>query len=71
MLDRIGRKLTICNRTGCIMQNTYMYFPEERLSHVYGMLHKLKIETGAFSQLTRRYMQEDFNPKTPDREGVR
>lgn len=53
------------------MQNTYMYFPEERLSHVYGMLHKLRIETGAFSQLTRRYMQEDFNPKTPDREGVR
>ncbi|MCJ1343356.1 hypothetical protein MMC31_001549 [Peltigera leucophlebia] len=44
---------------------------QERLSHVYGMLRKLRIETGAFSQLTRRYMQEDFNPKTPDREGVR
>lgn len=38
---------------------------------MYGMLHKLRIETGAFSQLTRHYMQEDFNPKTPDREGVR
>ena len=29
------------------------------------------METGAFSQLTRKYMEEEFNPRTPDREGVR
>jgi triacylglycerol lipase len=27
-------------------------------------------ETGAFSQLTQKYMRENFNPKTPDREGI-
>jgi triacylglycerol lipase len=29
------------------------------------------METGAFSQLTRKYMRENFNPKTPDVEGTR
>lgn len=43
---------------------------QKRLSRVYRTLRTLRIETGAFSQLTRRYMQEDFNPKTPNREGV-
>ncbi len=31
----------------------------------------LGLETGAFSQLTRQYMQENFNPKTPDVDGIR
>ena len=43
---------------------------KERLPKIYNALRALRIETGAFSQLTRRYMQEEFNPKTPDREGV-
>ncbi|KAL8690006.1 MAG: hypothetical protein Q9224_004509 [Gallowayella concinna] len=38
---------------------------------IYRALKALRIETGAFSQLTRRFMAEDFNPKTPNREGVR
>ena len=42
----------------------------ERLPQIYRALKALQIETGAFSQLTREYMCEDFNPKTPDREGV-
>lgn len=42
----------------------------ERLPTIYGALKAMKIETGAFSQLTRRYMEEDFNPTTTDREGV-
>ncbi|KAI9788718.1 MAG: hypothetical protein M1835_002117 [Candelina submexicana] len=29
------------------------------------------METGAFTQLTRRYMREEFNPKTPDLSDVR
>ncbi len=28
-------------------------------------------ETGAFEQLTRRYMMNEFNPKTPDNPGIR
>ncbi|KAL9576836.1 MAG: hypothetical protein Q9212_006780 [Teloschistes hypoglaucus] len=41
------------------------------LPRIYNTLKTLNVQTGAFSQLTRRYMQEEFNPKTPDREGVR
>lgn len=41
------------------------------LPKIYRALGKLDIQTGAFQQLTRRYMSEDFNPNTPDREGVR
>jgi len=29
------------------------------------------VPTGAFDQLTRKYMNETFNPKTPDKPGVR
>ena len=42
-----------------------------QLQNVYWALKALGIETGAFSQLTRGYMCEDFNPKTPDRDGVK
>ena len=41
-----------------------------RLPKVYQALELFKLETGAFSQLKRRYMMEDFNPATPDVEGV-
>ncbi|KAL8713304.1 MAG: hypothetical protein Q9220_002503 [cf. Caloplaca sp. 1 TL-2023] len=44
---------------------------ETNLPRVYGAFQKLQIPTGAFSQLTRQYMREEFNPRTPDREGVR
>ncbi|KAF2091102.1 putative triacylglycerol lipase [Saccharata proteae CBS 121410] len=45
--------------------------PAENLPKAYKTLEFFGLETGAFSQLTRRYMQETFNPKTLDREGVR
>ncbi|KAF1988532.1 alpha/beta-hydrolase [Aulographum hederae CBS 113979] len=38
---------------------------------LYKILEGFGFETGAFSQLTRKYMAEKFNPKTPDLEGVR
>lgn len=34
-------------------------------------LDSMGISTGAFDQLTRRYMLEEFNPKTPDDPSVR
>lgn len=43
----------------------------ERLPKVYRALQLLRVETGAFTQLTRKYMREEFNPKTPDRDGVK
>ncbi|KAJ9668438.1 lipase 2 [Coniosporium apollinis] len=41
------------------------------LPRIYKVLEFFGFETAAFSQLTRRYMQEVFNWKTPDREGIR
>ncbi|KAF2736491.1 alpha/beta-hydrolase [Polyplosphaeria fusca] len=38
---------------------------------IYKVLERFGFETGAFSQLTRRYMQETFNPETPDIECVK
>ncbi|MCJ1409034.1 hypothetical protein MMC19_003111 [Ptychographa xylographoides] len=41
-----------------------------RLPRMYKILQSIGMETGAFSQLTRKYMQQDFNPRTPDREDI-
>jgi hypothetical protein len=35
------------------------------------VLDNFKISSFAFGQLTRKYMQEEFNPTVPDIEGVR
>ncbi|QQK43795.1 Arrestin-like, N-terminal [Penicillium digitatum] len=43
----------------------------DRLPQIYYALHRLNVETGAFSQLTRKYMTETFNPTTPDMDDVR
>ena len=42
-----------------------------RLPRVYRALERMNLETGAFSQLTRRFMEETFNPQTKDSESVR
>ncbi|KAJ5312966.1 hypothetical protein PENANT_c018G06815 [Penicillium antarcticum] len=42
----------------------------ERLPQVYYALDRLKVETGAFEQLTRKYMTETFNPNVPDVDDV-
>ncbi|KXG51871.1 uncharacterized protein PGRI_092640 [Penicillium griseofulvum] len=43
----------------------------DRLPQIYYALNRLNVETGAFAQLTRKYMTETFNPNTPDVEDVR
>lgn len=37
---------------------------------IYKVLDFFGIETGAFGQLTRDYMSQSFNPRTPDVDGV-
>ncbi|KAE8377457.1 Alpha/Beta hydrolase protein [Aspergillus bertholletiae] len=44
---------------------------DDRLAQVYYALEQMRVETGAFSQLTRDYMEKTFNPSTPDVEDVR
>ncbi|KAL4954903.1 Alpha/Beta hydrolase protein [Aspergillus filifer] len=43
---------------------------DDRLAQLYYLLEQIKIETGAFAQLTREYMEKEFNPRTPDLEDV-
>ncbi|KAL2808942.1 Alpha/Beta hydrolase protein [Aspergillus granulosus] len=44
---------------------------DDRLAQLYYLLEKVRIESGAFSQLTREYMEKTFNPNTPDVGDVR
>lgn len=44
---------------------------KDRLPNVYKFAESIGMETGAFEQLTQRYMTEEFNPRTPDDPGVR
>lgn len=37
---------------------------------LYKTLEYFGLDTAAFSQLTRKYMREEFNPKTPDVTGI-
>ncbi|KAK8098409.1 triacylglycerol lipase [Apiospora kogelbergensis] len=43
----------------------------ERLPSVYKLVEGAGFETGAFSQLTQKYMKDKFNPETPDDPSVR
>lgn len=38
----------------------------DNVNHLYKVLARLKVDTGAFSQLTRGYITEKFNPVTPN-----
>ena len=40
-------------------------------TRLYRAMESVGMETGAFSQLTRAYMEHTFNPNTPDAEGVK
>ncbi|KAK0345526.1 lipase 2 [Friedmanniomyces endolithicus] len=40
------------------------------LPHLYKALAYFGLETGAFEQLTMKYMAESFNPRTPDVDGI-
>lgn len=42
-----------------------------RIKRIYNVIEYFGFETGAFSQLTLKYMRESFNPRTPDIEDVR
>jgi len=44
---------------------------EGRLPGIYKLLARLKVDSGAFRQLTRQYMQEEFNPTILDDPSVR
>ncbi|QRD03082.1 hypothetical protein JI435_141470, partial [Parastagonospora nodorum SN15] len=37
-----------------------------RIKRIYKVMEYFGFETGAFSQLTQKYMAESFNPRTPD-----
>ncbi|KAF2453468.1 hypothetical protein BDY21DRAFT_355978 [Lineolata rhizophorae] len=43
----------------------------KHVPRVYRTLESVGFQTGAFGQLTRAYMRDEFNPRTPDQLGVR
>lgn len=45
-------------------------FGPQRLKIVYAALKALNLDSGAFSQLTREYMTNTFNPSVPDLPGI-
>lgn len=44
---------------------------EQNVSRVYKLFARLGLDSGAFSQLTRKYMEETFNPANPDDPTIR
>ncbi|KAL5437256.1 hypothetical protein PMIN05_006336 [Paraphaeosphaeria minitans] len=42
-----------------------------QIRRLYRIMEYFGLETGAFSQLTRKYMKGEFNPKTPDVQGIK
>jgi triacylglycerol lipase len=66
MFERIGRELI--SKSTQIMTKKWLaiYIPK-----LYKVLEYFGLETGAFSQLTQKYMEEEFNPKTPDDPNIR
>lgn len=42
-----------------------------KLANLYGLIERTGLGTKAFGQLTREYMEGEFNPKTPDSDKVR
>ena len=42
-----------------------------QVKRIYNVIEYFGFETGAFSQLTLKYMQESFNPRTPDIDDVK
>ncbi|KAF3131883.1 hypothetical protein TWF569_011051 [Orbilia oligospora] len=47
------------------------FIGEQRLPRLYRILEMVGLETGAFQQLTTVFMRNDFNPNTPDVDGVK
>ena len=43
----------------------------EHLPAIYKLLNRMSIDSGAFTQLTRKYVQEEFNGANPNVPGVR
>ncbi|PGH14571.1 hypothetical protein AJ80_05891 [Polytolypa hystricis UAMH7299] len=59
------------HRGSSVADYVFEHIGAERMSQVYYALDRMKVETGAFQQLTRKYMQNEFNPNTPDIDDAR
>ncbi|OJJ66576.1 hypothetical protein ASPBRDRAFT_48878 [Aspergillus brasiliensis CBS 101740] len=59
------------HRGSAVADYVFKQIGDDRLAQLYYALDRLKVETGAFAQLTRDYMTNTFNPATPDIEDVR
>ena len=59
------------HRGSAFADHVFDSLPPDLTPRLFRLCAKLGIETGAFEQLTRKYMTERFNPNVPDRAGVK
>ncbi|KAJ9401405.1 hypothetical protein DTO282F9_1602 [Paecilomyces variotii] len=59
------------HRGSSIADYIFEWIGDDRLPQIYYAFNRMRIDTGAFDQLTRKYMEGTFNPNTPDVEDVR
>lgn len=59
------------HRGSCIADMIFRDIGQENISGLYRLLGRMKIGTGAFSQLTNEYINNRFNPVTPNDPEVR
>ncbi|KAI9798632.1 MAG: hypothetical protein M1825_005056 [Sarcosagium campestre] len=59
------------HRGSSIADYIFEHVGDKRVPKLYKLLESMQIQTGAFKQLTRRAMLDDFNPHTPDVDTVR
>ncbi|KAI1081053.1 putative triacylglycerol lipase [Whalleya microplaca] len=59
------------HRGSAFADHVFKEIGPDLLPNVYNFARGVGIETGAFEQLTMKYMTEEFNPRTPDDPDVR
>ncbi|KAF1993876.1 alpha/beta-hydrolase [Amniculicola lignicola CBS 123094] len=59
------------HRGSAFADYTFDTIGPRNVKRIYKVMETFGFETGAFSQLTRKYMAGSFNPRTPDVDGVK
>ncbi|RMJ27329.1 Triacylglycerol lipase [Aspergillus sp. HF37] len=70
---RVASLTTIAtpHRGSAVADYIFEQIGDEHIHRVYNTLGRLSVETAGFAQLTRKYMEEKFNPTTPDVDDIR
>jgi triacylglycerol lipase len=59
------------HRGSAVADYVFQQVGKRNVPRVYRAMEAMGLEIGGFNQLTRAYMNQEFNPATPDQDGVR